>query len=84
MALIGLGQALVLSTLHQRLFLSGNGQVILIILLSLILTMGSLYASGCYRRDSLIRFSVAISPLPVAVGLSGDPDHCLHPFRRGH
>ena len=70
LALIGLGQALVLSLLHQRLFLNGDGQVALVIGLSLVLTMGSLYASGCYRRDSLIRFSGAISPLPVAIGLA--------------
>ena len=68
--LIALGQGVVLSILHQRLFLNGDSQVALVILLSLILTMGSLYASGCYRRDSLIRFSVAISPLPVAVALA--------------
>ena len=70
LALIGLGQTLVLSLLHQRLFLNESNQVVLVVLLSLILSMGSLYAAGCYRRDSLTRFSTAISPLPVAVGLA--------------
>jgi sugar transferase (PEP-CTERM system associated) len=69
-ALIGLGQALILGLLHQRLFLNGDGQVAVVIGLSLVLTVGSLFASGCYRRDSLIRFSGAISPLPVAIGMA--------------
>ena len=70
LALIGLGQTLVLSLLHQRLSLNESNQVVLVVILSLVLTMGSLYAAGCYRRDSLTRFSTAISPLPVAVGLA--------------
>jgi FlaA1/EpsC-like NDP-sugar epimerase len=67
---ISLGQSLVLIDLHERLFLNGNGQIATVTLLSLILTLGSIYASGCYRRDSLVRFSAAISPLAVAIGLA--------------
>ena len=46
LTLIGLGQTLVLSLLHQRLSLNESNQVVLVVLLSLILTMGSLYAAG--------------------------------------
>ncbi len=56
--------------LHQRLFLEGDVQVAAVILSSLLLTLGSIYATGCYRRDSLVRFSSAISPLAVAIGLA--------------
>jgi sugar transferase (PEP-CTERM system associated) len=68
--LISAGQTLVLADLHQRLFLNGDWQVISVIVLSLLLTLGSIYATGCYRRDSLVRFSSAISPLAVAIGLA--------------
>ena len=68
--LISLGQTLVLADLHQRLFLNGDWQIISVIMLSLVLTLGSIYATGCYRRDSLVRFSSAISPLAVAIGLA--------------
>jgi sugar transferase (PEP-CTERM system associated) len=67
---ISLAQALILTYLHQRLNLEGAEQISIVILLSLLFTMGSLYASGCYRRDSLSRFSTAIAPLAVAIGLA--------------
>ena len=68
--LICLGQTLVLSDLRQRLSLNGGMQVAIVTSLSLIFTMGALYASGCYRRDSLVRFSTALSPLAVAIALA--------------
>lgn len=68
--LISLGQASVLITLHHRLFLAGAGQIVAVILVSLTLTLAMIYATGCYRRDSLVRFSSAISPLAVAIGLA--------------
>lgn len=66
----GSAQALVLADLHQRLGLDSVTQIVIVTALSLLFTMGALYASGCYRRDSLVRFSTALSPLAVAIALA--------------
>ncbi|HTC84426.1 MAG TPA: TIGR03013 family XrtA/PEP-CTERM system glycosyltransferase [Rhizomicrobium sp.] len=69
-ALNGSAQALVLTDLHLRLNLSSPWHIAIVTLLSLLFTMGALYATGCYRRDSLVRFSTALSPLAVAIAIA--------------
>jgi sugar transferase (PEP-CTERM system associated) len=55
---------------HSRLFLSTAIQSWVVGVVSIVSSAALLYACGCYRRDALVRFASAISPLPAALSLA--------------
>lgn len=70
LALLTLAQLGFLLGFHSRLFLYTTFQVWVVGALSILSSVALLYACGCYRRDVLVRFATAISPLPVALSIA--------------
>lgn len=57
-------------SVHERLGLENLVQTAAVILIMAVTSFAFSYASGCYRYDSLINFSTAITRLVVALGVS--------------
>jgi hypothetical protein len=68
---VGIAQAAVFATIHNRLSLAGPTHVPLVVGISVLANMIFLYAAGCYRRDTLVSPAMATSRLPVALGFGG-------------
>lgn len=64
-------QTAVLGDIYLRLEFADRSHAVAVIVLSVLVSMIFLYATGCYRRDSLVNSVIAASRLPVALGFGG-------------